>query len=152
MSALSNARHERFSQERAKGKTADEAYVIAGFRPHRGNAARLSANESVRARVAEIQERGAVRAEITVASITERLARIADTAECAGVLKDEDGKVMTANSQLLGVARQAAMDMAKVNGLIIDKAEVDAAARVAIYAAEPITAEQWSEKFAPRPS
>jgi hypothetical protein len=32
MAALLNAKHERFAQELAKGKTADEAYQIAGYK------------------------------------------------------------------------------------------------------------------------
>lgn len=38
-------RHERFAAARASGMSASEAYGAAGFRPHRGNASRLSANE-----------------------------------------------------------------------------------------------------------
>ena len=38
MPALENQRHERFAQELAKGKTATEAYVLAGYKPNmRGN-------------------------------------------------------------------------------------------------------------------
>lgn len=36
MPVLKNARHERFAQGRAKGKTIDEAYVDAGFKANRG--------------------------------------------------------------------------------------------------------------------
>lgn len=68
MPALKNAKHERFAQELAKGETADAAYENAGYSPNRGNATRLKANESVAARVAEIQGKAAARAEITVAS------------------------------------------------------------------------------------
>jgi hypothetical protein len=52
---LENERHKLFAQQLAQGKTATEAYVLAGFRAHRGNAARLGANERVNARVLEIQ-------------------------------------------------------------------------------------------------
>jgi phage terminase small subunit len=81
MPALDNARHERFAQELAKGKTADEAYQLAGYAENRGNAARLKANESVAGRVAEIQERAATRTEISVAALTANLLRIAVKAE-----------------------------------------------------------------------
>jgi len=111
MPALKNARHERFAQELAKGETADAAYVAAGFKANRGNAARLKANESVEARVAEIKGRAAIRVEITVAGITERLLKIAEKAE---------GKNEAA---MLQVARASLMDAAKLNGLVIDKGE-----------------------------
>lgn len=69
MPALSNPRHERFAQELAKGKTADEAYVTAGYAQNDGNATRLKGNERVQNRVAELQDRGAMRAEVTLESL-----------------------------------------------------------------------------------
>ncbi len=112
MPALSNPKHERFAQALAKGETADAAYVIAGYEENRGNATRLKANESVDARVAEILERAATRAEITVASISERLLKIAEKCE------------RTSEANKLGVARATLMDVAKLNGLIIDRREL----------------------------
>lgn len=76
MGLLKNLRHERFAQELALGKTADEAYQLAGFEANRGNASRLKANESVQARVAEIVESAALRAEITVARVLTELGKI----------------------------------------------------------------------------
>jgi hypothetical protein len=111
MPVLSNPKHERFAQELAKGKTQAEAYEIAGYVASEPNASRLTSNDKVKARVAEIMERGALRAEVTIASITERLIRISDAGEA---LKDASG---------LSVARQAAMDAAKLHGLIVDKKE-----------------------------
>ena len=73
MPQLQNARHERFAQELAKGKSADEAYQAAGYSENRGNASRLKANENVAARVAELQERAAVKVDLTVADIIEEL-------------------------------------------------------------------------------
>lgn len=67
MPALKNARHERFAQELAKGETADAAYVAAGFKANRGNAATLKANQSVKDRVEELQGRAAEKAEWTAA-------------------------------------------------------------------------------------
>src|SRR6185437_14059548 len=66
---LRNPRHERFAQELATGKSADAAYVLAGYRENRSNAARLSANQGVQKRVTEIQSLGAERAVITVESL-----------------------------------------------------------------------------------
>jgi hypothetical protein len=57
VSILKHCRHEQVAQALAKGLTADKAYAAAGYKPHRGNAARLSANESIKARVAEIQQK-----------------------------------------------------------------------------------------------
>lgn len=113
MPTLKNAKHERFAQELATGETAIAAYEAAGYKPDRGAASRLSANVNVGKRVAEIQGRAAVRAEITVASITDRLLAIA----AKGEAKDD--------AAMLGVARASLMDAAKLNGLVIDKSKVD---------------------------
>lgn len=76
MSKLKNDRHERFARALAQGDTADEAYAKARYRAHRGNAARLRANENIQARVGEIQGRAAERAEITIADVLAELAKI----------------------------------------------------------------------------
>lgn len=52
---LKNPRHEKFAQGLAEGKTADQAYQDAGYKPNRGNATTLKANKSVKDRVAELQ-------------------------------------------------------------------------------------------------
>jgi hypothetical protein len=110
MPVLDNPRHERFAQELAKGATQNDAYYAAGFKAHDGNAARLSGNERVTARVAELLGRVATKTELTVASISDRLLDIARKAEA---LRDAPG---------LSVARAAMMDAAKLNGLVIDRA------------------------------
>lgn len=112
MAALSNPKHERFAQALAKGETATAAYEQAGYEPNEGNAGRLNRNEQVQRRVAEILERAATRAEITVASISDRLLKIAEKCE------------RTSEANKLGVARATLMDVAKLNGLIIDKREL----------------------------
>ncbi|WP_234825350.1 hypothetical protein [Agrobacterium pusense] len=73
MPVLKNARHETFAQGLAKGLTADEAYQKAGFKPNRGNAATLKANQSVLDRVAEIQGKAAAKAGVTIQSLTDEL-------------------------------------------------------------------------------
>ena len=111
MPLLDNPRYETFAQELAKGATQEEAYKTGGYKPSRSHASRLVTNGNVRDRVAEIMSAAAERAEISIASVTENLMRIAQKAE---QLRDASG---------LSVARNAWMDAAKVNGLIIDKAE-----------------------------
>jgi phage terminase small subunit len=124
MPALKNARHERFAQELAKGKSQAEAYVSAGYKPSRSAAARLFADVNICARLAELSERVAAKTEITAAQIAERLMRIADVAEKTGVKVDhETGEAKESSSKHLGVARAALMDVAKLNGLVVDKAD-----------------------------
>lgn len=120
MPALENAKHERFAQELAKGNSATEAYVAAGYAANDGNAARLKGNERVARRVAEILERAATRTEVTVAAITAKLLAIAEKAET----KDE--------ASMLSVARASYMDAAKLNGLVVEKADVSGGLTVEI--------------------
>ncbi|MET3925635.1 terminase small subunit [Devosia sp. 2618] len=109
MAVLKNAKHERFAQGLAKGMTADEAYVEAGYKPHRGNASTLRANQNILDRLAELQNRAAERAVVTVASITDRLLNIATKPE------------KSSDAPMLSVARAALMDAAKLNGLVVEK-------------------------------
>lgn len=69
MPTLTNPKHELFAEELAKGKTATEAYVLAGYKYHDGNCIRLRGNERIRERVAELLAASAERAEITVESL-----------------------------------------------------------------------------------
>jgi hypothetical protein len=55
MPALRNQRHEIFSQNLAKGMTGDQAYIRAGYKPNQHNASRLKTNETITARVLELQ-------------------------------------------------------------------------------------------------
>lgn len=81
MPALTNTRHELFAQGLAKGKTQEQAYIDAGYEPDaaRFNASRLITNDNVAARVTELQERGAIRVELTLADIIKEIeeARVA---------------------------------------------------------------------------
>jgi len=76
---LANARHEAFAQALAKGSTADAAYAECGYRPNRGNAIRLKANEHIRSRVAALIDARAERAVVEIAEVIDALARIAFT-------------------------------------------------------------------------
>jgi phage terminase small subunit len=123
MAVLQNAKHERFAQEVAKGASNRDAYEAAGYSVKNeaatdASASRLLSDARVQARVTEIQERAAVRTEITVASITDRLLKIA----ARGETKDE--------APMLSVARAALMDAAKLNGLVVDLSKVDAEVKV----------------------
>ena len=52
---LKNPRHELFAQALVHGMSADAAYTEAGYKADRGNAARMTANDSICDRVAELQ-------------------------------------------------------------------------------------------------
>lgn len=88
---LTNARHERFAQELAKGESQSAAYVVAGYKPDDGAASRLSGNVKVRARVTELQARAAEKAVVDAAWVLKRLADEA-TAD-VGDLYTDDGRI-----------------------------------------------------------
>lgn len=110
---LKNERLERFAQTLAKGEKQHEAYLASGYHGNAAAACKAAARADVRARVSELQERIAARTEITVASVTDRLLKIAE--------KAEDDKM---GSPGLAVARAALMDAAKLNGLVPERHEL----------------------------
>ena len=69
MPALSNPRYERFAQELAKGETAERAYANAGYKFNPATPRPLNKNQNILARLAELQNRAAKRAEVTVESL-----------------------------------------------------------------------------------
>jgi phage terminase small subunit len=119
MAVLENARHERFAQEVFKGSSSRDAYRTAGYSPSNdaatdASASRLLSDAKVMARLAELKEHAAARAEVTVASLTKKLLAIAEKAEG----KEE--------APMLSVARASYMDIAKLNGLAPDKVQLAA--------------------------
>ncbi|OJF97590.1 terminase small subunit [Pararhizobium antarcticum] len=56
MPVLRNARHEKFAQLLAQGKTADDAYAQAGFKANRGNATTLKRKQNIQDRVSHLLE------------------------------------------------------------------------------------------------
>lgn len=66
MPVLENPRYEAFALNLAKGMVDHKAYEEAGFKPNRGNASRLKANENIQSRVAELLKE-------TVAEVKERI-------------------------------------------------------------------------------
>jgi phage terminase small subunit len=133
---LRNPRHERFAQELAAGKTADAAYVMAGYRENRSNAARLNANREIQRRVAEIQSMGAERAAVTVETL------IAEAEEARSKAMGDKGGAAAAVA--------AITVKAKLAGLWRDKVAVtdpsgERAPRYLI-SDHPMTVEEWERE------
>jgi len=77
VTVLKNQRWELYAQGFVAGKTIDQAYVDAGFKKNRGNAARLNAKEYITKRVAELKAKVAERAEMTAADVLKEYMRLA---------------------------------------------------------------------------
>jgi hypothetical protein len=84
MAPLRNTKHERFAQGLAEGRSADEAYEVAGYKRNRSHASRLVAKGSIRGRVAELQDAVAAETEITIRSLIVEAADIQKRATEAG--------------------------------------------------------------------
>src|SRR5262245_23084418 len=109
MPPLPNPRHEKFAQELATGQSASEADICAGYKFNSGNCIRLKANESIAARVAELQKRGAARAEVTIASLVSEL---------------EEERLEALRLGQISAAVAATMGKAKITGQIVDRAVI----------------------------
>lgn len=76
MPRLSNPKHEAFARYVAKGASASEAYRRAGYEDDTANASRLTANDSVKARIAEHQDRIARKAHVDAAMVLTKLREV----------------------------------------------------------------------------
>lgn len=106
-------RQERFVAEYLCDLNATQAAIRAGYSAKTAEVQgpRLLGNVRVAAAIAEGQAKRAEKLELTAASITRQLLAIADKAEADGSISG------------LNVARQAVMDVAKLNGLIVERHE-----------------------------
>lgn len=73
MPILDNQKHEDFCQHRIAGKSRDEAYRLAGFKPNRQHASRLATKGYIKDRIKELQAPLAEAFEITAESIAAEL-------------------------------------------------------------------------------
>jgi phage terminase small subunit len=80
MPVLKNPRHERFVQYLAEGKTATDAYALAGYKPSRANASHLLDNPDVMERLRQITTKRGVAAAVTVESLIEQNQKVYDAA------------------------------------------------------------------------
>src|SRR5689334_2319091 len=109
MPPLENARHEAFAQNVASGMSLVEAYEQAGYDRNYGNAVRLKGNEKVADRIAELQDEAKERTLVTVERLTAEL---------------EEARRLALEVSNPSAAVSATMGKAKLNGLLVDKAEV----------------------------
>jgi phage terminase small subunit len=131
MPILSNPRHEKFAQGLAQGKPAINAYEMAGYKPDRGAASRLSANVIIQARVAELQGKAAESAIVTL----EGLIQEAGDLQLAGLKLNQ-----------ISAAVAALTAKAKLAGFWVDKQESKNTNYVVSAEPEP-TQEEWDEKY-----
>jgi len=108
MPTLKNQKWEMFAQALVEGKSANQAYVSAGYKYNEGNSIRLKGNEKVSARVQELQASHVQRHNTTVDSLTNEL---------------EDARLSAMDGSREGAAVSAIMGKAKIHGLGSEKYE-----------------------------
>ncbi len=120
MPVLKNPRHEAFAQALARGMSATAAYVEAGYKSNRHNAAALARQKHISARVAELQEEqlaihqqataeAAANAQVTIESL------IAEAEAARAKAMSEKGGAAAAVSALTAKAKLAGMWREKVD-------------------------------------
>jgi hypothetical protein len=120
MPALPNARHEAFAQAHARGLSAAAAYVEAGYKANRHNAAALAREKHIRTRVNELQEEqlaihqqataeAAANAKVTLESL------IAEAEAARAKAMEEKGGAAAAVSALIAKAKLAGMWREKID-------------------------------------
>lgn len=135
MAVLKNPKHERFAQELAKGKSQAEAYVTAGFKPNRHNAATLARQQHILDRVEFLlAEREEIHAQSTAkaverVSLTKEwvLTKLVENAERALQAKqatNSEGEPVGDFKYEGSVANRALELLGKELGMFIDRKEV----------------------------
>jgi phage terminase small subunit len=136
MPALENPKHERFAQELAKGKTADEAYVIAGYKRNRGNASTLKQDQSILARVTDLlSEREVIHAQATADAIKSTALtkewvietlkeNVARAMQATPVRTNDEGEPSGEYQYQGSVANRALELLGKELGMFVDRKEV----------------------------
>jgi len=113
MPVLSNAKHELFCQHLALGKTASEAYEMAGYKPSRSNASVLRAKQNVSDRLNEILQQ-------SERKVVQKIEYTRDN-----ILAElEEARQMALELKNPSAAWASAMAKARILGLIIDRREV----------------------------
>jgi phage terminase small subunit len=119
---LSNPRHEKFAQELAKGVSQFEAHGRAGFKAHRSNASSLAQDNSILARVAEIQSENAAQAQKATQEAAERLSLSREWV----LERLRDNAVQAADQGDFGPSNKALELIGKeIAGMFVDRKRLD---------------------------
>jgi len=120
MPVLASPKHEAFAQALARGSSAAAAYVEAGYKENRHNAATLARKQHILTRVGELQEEqlvihqqataeAAANAQVTLESL------IAEAEAARAKAMEEKGGAAAAVSALIAKAKLAGMWCEKVD-------------------------------------
>jgi len=162
VTALANPKHERFAQELAKGKTAEESYALAGFSPNRGNASVLKHKQNILERVSEIlDEREAIHAQATAEAVKatgltkewviETLKENVARSMQAKSMTDDDGNTIGEFQYQGSVANKALELLGKEIGMFVDRSINENVNTNYVVSGEPVdNVEDWEREHAPK--
>lgn len=162
MTALANPKHERFAQELAKGKTAEESYALAGFKPNRGNASVLKHKQNILDRVTEIlDEREFIHAQatadavkstaLTKAWVIETLMENVAKAMQAKAMTNDEGETIGEFQYQGSVANKALELLGKEIGMFVDRSLNENVNTNYVVSGEPVdNVEDWEREHAPK--
>lgn len=163
MAALINPKHERFAQELAKGQTAEEAYVLAGYKRNRGNASTLKQDQSILDRVsALLAERESIHAQATadaikstgltkewiIETLKENVAR---AMQAKPVKTDDEGEGIGEYQYQGSVANRALELLGKELGMFVERTENQNVNTNYVVSSDPVDdVEDWEREHAPK--
>ncbi len=128
---------EKFCRNVVEGMNQSEAYLAAGYKckpeDARCHASALIAKHNIATRIDALRKQAAERTEVTVEKLTAKLWWVFDRAAEANDLTN---------------ARQAAMDIAKLNGKIVDQSRVQSDNVHYTVSDAPMSEEDWEAEYA----
>jgi phage terminase small subunit len=119
MPVLKNPRHERFCQLLAGGKTAKDAYALAGYKPSESNGAWLARKEEISTRVAEINHEAFARERKAATVAAER--SVVTRQSLIEMAKDV--YVQAKQSGQMSAATMALKELGVLSGIRIERSE-----------------------------
>ncbi|MGY3608347.1 MULTISPECIES: terminase small subunit [unclassified Bradyrhizobium] len=135
MPILKNPKHERVAQELAKGRSAAQAYIEAGYKANRHNASALARTQPIKTRVSELLEKRervdakatekaveklALTKEWVIDKLIENVERALQARPVRGKEGEEQGEYQYQGS----VANRALELLGKELGMFIDRKEL----------------------------
>lgn len=160
MPALQNPKHERFAQELASGKTAEESYVTAGYKPSRANASHLQHKHNISQRIDEIlTQRESIHTQATADAIKslsltkqwviETLMENVAKAMQAKAMTNDDGDPIGEFQYQGSVANKALELLGKEMGMFVDRSISENVNTNYVVSGDPVdSAEDWEAEHA----
>ena len=150
MPILPNPKHEAFVQGLARGSSAAAAYVEAGYKENRHNAATLARKQHILTRIGELQDeqlaihqqataQAAANAQVTIESL------IAEAEQARAKAMEEKGGAAAAVSALIAKAKLAGMWREKVDQHSSGSIQYERLERVIVEHTSPDPAQSLSD-------